>query len=208
MTWTVWVLFVGTCLVADFSPGPAVLYVLSSALRGAVSRGVAASLGILSANAVYFVLSGTSLGVLMLASYNLFSWIRWAGAAYLIFLGGRALFGKTDVLGIAESLADTPTHPRVMRDGFFLQLSNPKAIVFFSALVPQFIDLHHSVALQVTILGVTSTVCEFCVLFLYSMTASAVSGFARRPAFAKWTNRAAGVMLIGAGTGLAALRRN
>ncbi len=208
MTWTIWVLFVGTCLVADFTPGPAVLYVLASALRGTVGRGVAASLGILSANVVYFVLSGTSLGVLMLASYSLFSWIRWAGAAYLIFLGGRALFGKTDVLGISDQLPDTRTHPHVLRDGFFLQMSNPKAIVFFSALVPQFIDLHRPVASQVTILGVTSTICEFCVLFLYSVTASAVSGFARKPAFAKWTNRAAGIMLIGAGAGLAALGRN
>ena len=69
-------------------------------------------------------------------------------------------------------------------------------------------DLHRPVASQVTILGVTSTICEFCVLLLYSITASAVSGFARKPAFAKWTNRAAGIMLIGAGTALAALRRN
>ena len=207
MTWTVWLLLVGTCLVADFTPGPAVLYVLSNALRGAVGRGVAASLGILSANIVYFVVSGTSLGVLMLASYNLFSWIRWAGAAYLIYLGGRALFGKTDMLGVSGQQPDVRTHPRVVRDGFLLQMSNPKAIVFFSALVPQFIDLHNPVAYQVTILGVTSTICEFCVLFLYSTTASAVSGFARKPAFAKWTNRAAGIMLIGAGTGLAAIRR-
>lgn len=101
------------------------------------------------------------------------------------------------------------THPgRLFVDGLIVQLSNPKAIVFFSALLPQFIDPRNPVVEQVAILGVTSAVIEFFVLLGYGLAAGHASMFARRPRYTVWTNRIAGVFLIGAGTGLAALRRS
>jgi homoserine/homoserine lactone efflux protein len=208
MTWTVWWIFAISEIVLSITPGPAVLYVLSSALRSGSRKSVASTLGVLTANTIYFVLSATGLGALLLASYNVFSAVKYMGAAYLVFLGLKALFAKTSLLGPAgDTVASEKRAVQLYRDGVVLQLSNPKAIAFFSALLPQFINPRSPVAPQVAILAVTSVVCEFCVLLTYGLVAGRASAVARRPRFASWTNRVAGTLLIGAGVGLARLKR-
>jgi homoserine/homoserine lactone efflux protein len=207
MTWQVWLLFVMTEAVLSITPGPAVLYVLSQAIRRGAGKSVWASWGILSANALYFTLSATSLGAVIIASYKLFFLIKWLGAAYLVYLGVRSFFGKASVLSLPESKQDSGSGPRILRDGFFLQAANPKAILFFTAILPQFIDTHHNVAFQIFILGISSVLVEFVILFVYGQLAGRALSTARSPRFEKLTNRIAGSLLIGAGVGLARLRR-
>ena len=88
-----WLLFVMTEAMLSISPGPAVLYVLSQAIRRGPGKSVWASGGILSSNAMYFALSATSLGAVIVASYKLFFLIKWIGAAYLVYLGLASFFG-------------------------------------------------------------------------------------------------------------------
>jgi homoserine/homoserine lactone efflux protein len=152
--------------------------------------------------------SATGLGAVLVASSSLFFAVKWIGAAYLIFLGLRAIFGQAGEWTASDSTPPDRNARRLFVDGFVLQASNPKAIVFFSALLPQFIDPRSAVAPQVGILGVTSVVIEFFVLLGYGLAAGKASTVARQPRYAIWTNRVAGTLLIGAGAGLAALRRN
>jgi homoserine/homoserine lactone efflux protein len=207
MSWQIWLLFVMTEAVLSLTPGPAVLFVLSQAIRRGAGKSVWGSWGILSANAMYFVLSATSLGAVIVASYKLFFLIKWAGAAYLVYLGVMSFFGKHSPLALPETTADSRSGPRILRDGFFLQAANPKALLFFTAILPQFINAHHNVAFQIFVLGFSSMLVEFLVLFTYGQLAGRALATARSARFEKLTNRIAGSLLIGAGVGLANLQK-
>lgn len=207
MRWEVWLWFVATEAVLSLSPGPAVLYVLSQAIQRGPGKSVWASWGILTSNAMYFILSATSLGAVIAASYKLFFVIKWTGAAYLVYLGVSSFFGKSSVMSLPEAKANSRSGPRILRDGFLLQAANPKALLFFTAILPQFIDARHNVAFQIFILGISSILVEFVILFTYGQLAGRVLATARSPRFEKLTNRIAGSLLIGAGVGLARLRR-
>ena len=208
MNWTTWWLFAVTETVLSLTPGPAVLFVLSSALRSGTRRSMGSILGILSANTVYFALSASGLGALLISSYRVFFGVKWIGAAYLVYLGARTILGHDEILPAGEPAEAGASATRLYREGVVLQMSNPKAIVFFSAILPQFIDPRQAVLPQIVILGLTSVVCECAVLSSYSVATARASMWARQPRYAKWTNRVAGSLLIGAGTGLAALRRD
>jgi homoserine/homoserine lactone efflux protein len=207
MSWEIWALFAVTETALCFAPGPAVLLVLSQGLARGTASSIRSNLGILAGNMMYFVLSGTSLGAVLLTSYELFSVIRWVGAAYLIWLGVTAFVGKSPVFSVAPSNSPPAHAGRIFVNGFVLQASNPKALIFFTALLPQFIDPRGRVVSQVAILAVTSVVIEFFVLLAYGALAGRLTSLARRPRFATLANRIAGSMLIAAGVGMARLRR-
>src|SRR5678816_874243 len=146
MTIQTWALFCATEAVLSFIPGPAVLYVVSSSIAHGSRAGVVASLSILAANAFYFILSGTGLGALLLASRTVFIAIKWAGAAYLVYLGLRMVFARSPEAPEAGGERKHAHHAGVFWNGFLTQISNPKAIIFFVALLPQFIDPDESAA--------------------------------------------------------------
>ena len=207
VSWQVWGLFALTELVLCVTPGPAVLLVLSQALGRGAARSVWSSLGILTANAGYFVLSATSLGALLVASYGAFSAVRWLGAAYLVWLGLRTFFGRAPIVGDGAPSREAAPSARLFLNGFVLQASNPKSLVFFSAILPQFVDPRGGLVLQMTVLGLTSMVVEFAVLLGYGLLAERASAFARQPRYARLVDRLAGTLLVAAGAGLALLRR-
>jgi len=208
MSFELWSVFVVTETMLCIMPGPAVLLVLANAISRGPAKSMWASCGILAANVLYFVLSATSLGAILMASYDLFFAIKWIGAAYLVYLGVQTFFGRTSALAVGDVKMSEATGRRIFASGFTLQAANPKLLLFFSAILPQFIDTTGSVAWQVTTLGLTSVVIEFFVLLGYGLVAGQAARWATRPRFATWTNRISGTLLVGAGAGLAALRRN
>ena len=205
MSWELWGLFVLTEGLLCLTPGPAVLLVVAQGLTRGVPGAVAATGGVLTGNAVYFALSATSLGALIAASYEVFFLIKWLGAAYLVWIGIAAFRGTSATLSVAP--ARRARLPRVFANGLILQLSNPKALLFFIALLPQFVDPAQGLVRQILILGVTSVVLEFVVLLAYGTFASRLGALATHARFARLTDRIAGCFLIGAGALTAALRR-
>jgi len=208
VTGQIWSAFVLVETALCLTPGPAVLLVLSQALTRGAPKAVWSITGILAANTVYFILSATGVGVILLASYNLFFAIKWIGAAYLIWLGVSAFLGKSKALSIRAAVPKEVAGSHLFLNGFVLQMANPKVIVFFTALLPQFINPHAAIVPQVAILAVTSVVIEFAVQLFYAALAGRVAHLTAQPRFARITDRVAGGLLIGAGLGMAALRRS
>jgi len=202
VTFSTWLVFLVMELVLCLTPGPAVLFVFAHGLRYGGRHSLWANLGILSGNAFYFAISATGLGMLISASHTAFTVVKLAGAAYLVFLGVRMLFGSGDAFG---GSGDAPLVPGIVvaRRGFVLQAANPKALIFFTALLPQFVTPGEPIARQMLILGVTSTVAEFFVLAAYGHFAGKVAAWSRNPRVTRNLNRTAGAFLIACGVSLA-----
>ncbi|HYH09846.1 MAG TPA: LysE family transporter [Thermoanaerobaculia bacterium] len=195
-----WLLFLATELVLCLTPGPAVLFVFSHGLRYGGRHSLWANLGILSGNAFYFLVSATGLGMLVTASHTAFSIVKWAGAGYLIYLGLRMIFGHADAF--RADAAPPVGGMTVTRRGFVLQASNPKALVFFTALLPQFVTPGQPVAMQLLILGITSIAVEFFVLALYGYGAARIAAWSKDARVAAALNRTAGAFLVACGVTL------
>ncbi|MGC1341229.1 MAG: LysE family translocator [Candidatus Binataceae bacterium] len=157
------------------TPRPAVLLVLAQGLSRGRTAALWAALGILAANSCYFILSATSLGAILVASFDLFLMVKWIDAVYLVYLGLRTFFGKSSALSMSIEERRPIAARRMLANGFVLQASNPKTLIFFTAILPQFVNPHAHLAYQIAILGVTSVVIEFFVLLGYGSFAGQVS---------------------------------
>ena len=178
-------------------PGPAVLLTVGTALRRGSRAGLGAACGVLASNAFYFVLSGAGVAALVLASYSAFTLLKYAGAAYLAYLGIRALLASKAAEANAETSRAVPADARrAFAAGIVTQLSNPKALVFFVAILPQFVDPRTSFAAQVAVLTVVSTIIEFCVLATYVLLATRVRRMPSAASASLWFERAGGLALL------------
>ena len=207
MTLHSWALFAAMETALCFTPGVAVLFVIGSALRHGAPASVFANLGILAGNSIYFALSAAGLGAVLLASHTAFTAVRWAGAAYLVYLGVRALVSRGEGSAQAAAAERQPVaRGRLFGRAVALQLANPKTLLFFVALLPQFIDPAGSVAQQIGILGVTSVAIEFAVLCLYGWAAGAAAHKLESPRWRRRLDVVSGGFLVGAGLKLASER--
>lgn len=205
MTLEAWLLFCATDLVISLTPGPAVLLVVSLGMTRGARTGVRASCGILIANAIYFAVSATGIGALLLASWNVFFAVKWLGAAYLAWIGTGMLLRRPDPAAPLRA----PGHGNGFRLGFLVNASNPKLLVYFVAILPQFIDPAGSLALplQVGILAVSSMVLELAILVGYALLAERGQRFVRTPRAQALVQRTGGLLLIAAAARIAAIRR-
>ena len=170
MTLDTWLTFTVLELLLCLSPGPAVLFITATAATRGAGTALAAATGILLANLLYFALSGTGVAAVLLASPSLFLVLRWAGSAYLFYLGVRLLLtSPAHRDAVMETPAQSPEksiRARVLQ-GFFVQTLNPKALAYFVALLPQFIAPSQALLPQMLILTATSVLVEASVLGAY-----------------------------------------
>ena len=214
-------LFILTETLISLAPGPAVLLVLGLSVRHGFGIGFAATLGIITTNAFYFLLSALGVGALILSSAAVFTVIKWIGAAYLAWLGiimlkplVRRLRGLRDATNESIDVAEAASAVRDTRKdfrlafvhGFSLQAANPKNIAYFVAILPQFVSPDGNVAAQLTILGIVSVLLEVPILLAYGLAASK-SAALMRAHVVDWIEGCAGGLLIMMGGALALYRR-
>ena len=201
-------LFFFVCLASTATPGPAVLYVTSQSMFGGMRSGFPATLGVLAADALYIVLSVSGLSAVLAASYQLFTLMKWAGAAYLIYLGARLLLSAWSKSAPVAAPAAVPvTYRRSFLNGFALHAANPKALLYFGSLVPQFVDPTHSLGPQLASLAAIHLSTAAAVLLVY---AGLFSHFRRAQVSARANAAfkvAAGLSLVGAGVSMALFRK-
>jgi threonine/homoserine/homoserine lactone efflux protein len=208
MTVEAWALFCVTETILCINPGPSTLVVISQSVTRGASAGVRAAVGVLAANAIYFGLSAAGLVALHSLSAEAFSILKWGGSAYLLWLGVSAIsrsFRSAPPPGPVEPGGTGATGRPFLR-GFVAQGANPNLLVYFTAILPQFIDSDLPLAPQVFLLACSSFVIEFAVLSAYSVL-SGRAGAAAAPRFRAYLERLGGALLIGAAAGLARIER-
>jgi homoserine/homoserine lactone efflux protein len=189
--------YVAACIVLVIVPGPTVTLIVANSLRHGTRAGL---LNIAGTQVGLIVLAG--LASLIEAMGWWFDWVQLAGAAYLIWLGVK-------LLRSSESLA-TPQHTPKPRGGFFLQgflvlISNPKALILFGALFPQFIDAGGDYVSQVILLGATAMATALAFDSIYAIL-SGKAGAVLSRGRVRLLSRASGLCLIGGGAWLALAR--
>jgi threonine/homoserine/homoserine lactone efflux protein len=192
-------LFAATELLLSMTPGPAVLLVVSQGMRGGFAGSRRGAAGILTGNAIYFALSAAGLGALLVASKRVFDVLQIAGAAYLVLVGLKMVVRPNRPVDESSSLREGS-----FLQGLLTQLANPKALVFFTALLPQFVDSSKPMTMQFVVLGVISILVELPVLLLYGFAAD--RGRAVYGKHARLIERLSGACLVAAGAKLAATR--
>ena len=202
MTLNTWIAFVVLETVLCFTPGPAVLYVVSTALGRGPRAALGGALGIVACNTFYFLLSALGVAAVILASQRLFVALEWIGAAYLVWLGLRMLLRRPALAAPAETGRTQASAVAALLRGFGVQAANPKAIAFFVALLPQFVDARLPIAGQVVVLAGTSVLIELGVLSFYTWVAVRAGALAGTR-FTAALERVAGAFLIAAGARLA-----
>lgn len=154
MSFEIWLLYATTVLAFMATPGPSHLLMLSNAMSHGFQRSLATAAGDLSANALQMLAAGLGLAALLVASQSALSLVKWAGAAYLFWMGIRMLRRASNAHRVAKP-APTLKLKTLWFQGFFTSAANPKAVVFFAALFPQFISADHPFAPQFFILSIT-----------------------------------------------------
>ena len=195
--------FVAACIGLALLPGPVVTLMIANGLRYGTRAALTNILGVQAGLAIVIVIVAVGLTSLMATMGYWFDWVRFAGAAYLVWLGIRLIRFPAEAVK-----ADEPPPPP--RGGFFLQgfvvlLSNPKVMIFFGAFIPQFMDMSRDHVSQVTLLGVTFMVIAGMTDAVYALLAGRARHFfsARRT---KALSRLSGGVMIGGGVWLALTR--
>ncbi|WP_298379016.1 LysE family transporter [Azospirillum sp.] len=212
MTLDLWILYALAAIGLSLTPGPNGLLSLTHGVRYGFNRTIATVLGGVVGFLVLVAASLAGMGALLAASETAFTIAKWIGAAYLVYLGVRLwrtpaaavnADGGTD--GEAES-GPRNGPARLFAEGFLVAVSNPKALIFFAAFLPQFMIPGASFWLQFAVLGGTFAFTEFCYELVLAGMAQRIAPWLTR--HGRWFNRITGGTFVGIGGVMAAASHN
>jgi threonine/homoserine/homoserine lactone efflux protein len=202
--------FVGISALVIMSPGQDTALVIRNTLAGGRHGGILTALGVVAGQAVWVVASAVGLTALLVASGPAFTAVRLAGAAYLLYLGGRCLYralrDKVEIEAARQSREAAPSARAAFRQGLLSALSNPKLAAFFAGLFPQF--LPRAQASSAVLFGLGFTFCTMTLVWLvgYAIAVAKARRFLLRSSIRRTLEAALGATLVALGIRVAVAR--
>ncbi|MDJ1007862.1 MAG: LysE family translocator [Paracoccaceae bacterium] len=182
------------------APGPDVLFVVANGMQHRVKGAIASALGIGAGSVLHALAAALGISAIVAASPTAFEILRYAGAAYLTYLGVQALrswWNYSSNLDPNQAVVEISAW-NVFRRGLITNILNPKVVVFYLALLPQFISVElGNVGLQIFLLGCIHNIIGITFLICIGLAAGKASGWLARTSFGKWMDGIAGLFFIG-----------
>ena len=197
--------YVAIVLGFVFLPGPATLLTIARATTSGTRVGVATGAGVAAGDVIHTFMAIVGLSAIIAASAFLFSLIKYAGAAYLVWIGINLIRAGAPLMREDANLPRSSLRKLTLQE-LWVAAGNPKAILVFTAFFPQFVD-PSSYALSFTILGATFLAFEIFAIIVYSFIGAKLGRYIRDGRTFKWFNRTSGGMMIGFGLLLMFTRR-
>ena len=195
-----------TIFIASIIPGPSMLLALTHGMQYGVRKTVSSALGNVAVTVLQASVSIAGLGTILIASETIFHVIKWAGSAYLIFMGIRIFCSSNLTFSSSNPgiSAKSNSARKMFLQAAFVTAGNPKAIVFFTAIFPQFIDPNSAYLSQFVILLGLGSLIAFACFMIYAISGQKIISLFSKTNMARLINKIIGGTFIGAGIGLAA----
>ena len=205
MTIQSWLMYLMLVIVATSTPGPAVLFIMTNSTLYGWQKATFSALGNITGLFCMGILTVAGLGAILNASEIIFNVVKYFGAAYLIYLGIKLFFQKGPDFQSTQSNLIAANIPsiKIFFQAFGVAVSNPKAIVFLTALFPQFLNINEPLIPQFVILISTLMTLSFTFLMFYALMAHKVKTWLSKSSRVKFVSRTSGVIFIGFGVLLA-----
>lgn len=204
MTFETWAAFAAATAVLLVIPGPTILLVVSYALGQGWRTALPTAAGVALGDFTAMTLSMLGVGALLATSATVFTALKWAGAAYLVWLGIK-LFRAGGTLD-AKPREDAVSSLKMLGHAWLVTALNPKSITFFVAFLPQFLDPKADFGTQMLIFEATFVTLAAANAFGYALVASRARAVVKNPRALGWINKTGGALLIGAGIATVAMR--
>ena len=203
MSLEVYLAFVAATALLILTPGPMVAYVVGTTLSRGLRHGLVAVAGSMLASAIQLAVVAAGLAALLSLAGEMFFWLKWVGAAYLLYLGVKAL--RAPVEDLSDIEGSKVSEQRTFLEAFIVNLTNPKGLLFHGAFLPLFISPAAPVGPQLLLLSVTFLVVGGVLDSMWALTAARTRPLLAR--VGRWKNRITGGVLITAAAGLAMVRK-
>lgn len=205
MSFESWMVYVTTVFIASIIPGPSMILAFTHGMKYGARRTIATALGNVTASLLQAAISFAGLQAILTTSAHIFLVIKWGGVGYLLYLGVK-LWRATDAMQEFQPLRGNATHialSTMFFQAFFVAAGNPKAIIFFTALFPQFLDTDGFQEQQLCLIMGTLAVIAFFCFMLYAVGGQKMLAVITRTWIGRYINKLLGGIFIGAGLGLA-----
>lgn len=197
----IWFAFVIACVVFSLAPGAGTVASINNSMMGGMKAALKGLIGLQLALALHILVVSLGLGALLASSAVFFEVVKYTGAAYLIYLGFKKWQEQGTLNVVGES--NTTIYAQLIKQGFVVNLMNPKSIVFLAAFLPQFVNVNHSAVDQYMILGMTVIVIDSIVMFCYSLLGLFVKPYLSSQKVMSFVNKLFGTLFISMGLVLA-----